>query len=443
VAVRRVAFLSYYFPPIGGAGAQRPARFVRYLRELGWDPLVVTGPGPAEDRWTPRDEALAADVPDDVEVRRVPGPEPAQSSGRAARAERWLGAESPWSRWWIDGAVEAAGKVADIDLVYAWMSPFESATAAAELAHRLRVPWVADLGDPWALDEMMVYPTRLHRRLELRRMRRALASADTVVMSTPEAVRRVRRAIPELGATEVVSIPNGFDAADFAEPAEPRRDGAFRIVHTGYLHTEMGLRQRSHPGLKRLLGGTSDGVDFLTRSHYFLLQAVDRVLRERPDAASMLEVHLAGVASAADLTVAAGSPVTRMAGYLPHDETLELVRTADLLFLPMQDLPPGVRAGIVPGKTYEYLGSGRRILAAVPEGDARDLLLEAGGALLCSPSDAEGMAAAIASELDRFVAGDPALPPDPAVVGRYEYRKLAGRLASVFERLTGRALAVA
>jgi glycosyltransferase involved in cell wall biosynthesis len=290
---------------------------------------------------------------------------------------------------------------------------------------------------------MMVYPTRLHRRLELRRMRRALASADTVVMSTPEAVRRVRRAIPELDAKEVVAIPNGFDATDFEPPVEPRRDGAFRIVHTGYLHTELGLQQRRHPRLKRLLGGTAGGVDFLTRSHFFLLEAVERVLRERPDAASLLEVHLAGVASDADVAVASGSPVVRMPGYLPHDETLELLRTADLLFLPMHDLPDGVRAGIVPGKTYEYLGSGRPILAAVPEGDARDLLLEAGGACVCRPADVDGMAAAIAAELDRFRADGPAAAPDPAVVGRYEYRELAGRLAGVFERLVGRALAVA
>ena len=74
--MRRVAVLSYYFPPIGGAGAQRPARFVRYLRDFGWDPVVVTGPGATDDRWTPRDEALYADIPDDVEVRRLDGPEP-------------------------------------------------------------------------------------------------------------------------------------------------------------------------------------------------------------------------------------------------------------------------------------------------------------------------------------------------------------------------------
>ena len=430
--MKRAAFLSYYFPPIGGAGAQRPARFVRYLRELGWEPVVVTGPGAADDRWTPSDEALAREIPDDVEILRVPGPEPAQSAGRAARAERWLGRESPWSHWWIEGVLEAAAEVEDVDLVYAWMSPFETAAAAAELARRLGTPWVADLGDPWALDEMMVYPTRLHRRLELRRMRAALASAAAVVMSTPEAVRRVRQSIPELADTEVLAIPNGYDAADFEGRVEPRSDGTFRIVHTGYLHTELGLRQRRRRTLGRLLGGTTPGVDFLTRSHVYLLEAVERVLAERPEASEVLEVHLAGVTSPVDVELASGSPVVRMPGYLPHDETLRLLRTADLLFLPMQDLPEGTRAGIVPGKTYEYLGSGRRILAAVPDGDARDLLAEAAGAILCRPADVDALAAAILSELDHR----PAAGPDPAVVARYEYRVLAARLAALFDGLT-------
>ena len=146
----------------------------------------------------------------------------------------------------------------------------------------------------------------------------------------------------------------------------------------------------------------------------------------------MLEVHLAGVTSPVDVELAARSPFVRMPGYLPHDETLELLRTADLLFLPMQDLPEGTRAGIVPGKTYEYLGSGRRILAAVPDGDARDLLAEAGGAILCRPADVDGLAAAILSELDRRSAAG----PDPKIVARYEYRVLAARLAAVFDSLT-------
>src|SRR5207247_1352680 len=152
-----------------------------------------------------------------------------------------------------------------------------------------------------------------HRR-GLGRMRRELGSADAVVMSTPEAVRRVREAISELDDKLVLAIPNGFDAADFERPVEPRRDGVFRIVHTGYLHTELGYRQRRHPLLRRALGGTAPGVDFLTRSHVFLLQAVDRLLQADPSLASALEVHLAGVASTVDRDVASGSSVVKMPG---------------------------------------------------------------------------------------------------------------------------------
>jgi hypothetical protein len=317
------------------------------------------------------------------------------------------------------------------------MSPFESARPAAELARRFGVPWVADLGDPWALDEMMVYPTRWHRAAELRRMRRDLASATAVVMSTPEAVERVRASIPELSSTHVVAIPNGYDAADFGHPASPREDGVFRIVHTGYLHTELGLQQRRRARLRRLLGGTAAGVDFLTRSHVYLLRAVQRVLDEDPAAEGALEVCLAGVVSDADRREAEPYAFVQLPGYVPHDRTLELLQGADLLFLPMHELPPGARAGIVPGKTYEYLGSGRPILAAVPDGDARDLLAESGGAIICPPAGVDCMAKAITSQLALRRSGGEPPRPRPDVVARYEYRALARRLAEVFDRAAG------
>ena len=61
----------------------------------------------------------------------------------------------------VERAVEAGAGAEGIGLVYASMSPYESADAAARLARRLGVPWVADLRDPWALDEMLVFPTGL------------------------------------------------------------------------------------------------------------------------------------------------------------------------------------------------------------------------------------------------------------------------------------------
>ncbi len=122
-----------------------------------------------------------------------------------------------------------------------------------------------------------------------------------------------------------------------------------------------------------------------------------------------------------------------MLGYLDHPEAVSLIRSADLLFLPMHDLPQGVRATIVPGKTYEYMASGRPVFAAVPEGDARDILRAAGTAFICRPADDTAMAEIISDRVDALLAGDPTPVPDEEFVRRYEYEHLARELKAFFE----------
>jgi glycosyltransferase involved in cell wall biosynthesis len=410
---------------------------VRYLPEFGYEPVVVTAPGPAGERWTPADLELRSHVPPSTVILRTAGPEPASSVGWRHRAERWLRLRDKWTRSWIDRSTELGIQAAaeGIDLVYAWMQPYPSGVAAAEIAAVAGIPWVADLGDPWALDEMMIYPTGLHRRLERRLMQRVLGSAAAIVTSTPEAARRLQVAFPELGKKIVCVIPNGFDPNDFSAEVVPRNDGIFRIVHTGYLHTDLGERQHRTAALRRVVGGAVRGVDILCRSHVFLIEAVERVRRDRPEIGEQIEIHFAGVLSPRDLTVAERSSASRVHGFLSHEQALALIRSADLLFLPMQDLPAGTRATVVPGKTYEYVASGRPILAALPDGDARDLLSAAGTATICRPKDVDAMAAAIVQAYERREGGDGTPNPDASLMRRFEYRQLARELAVVFDRL--------
>jgi glycosyltransferase involved in cell wall biosynthesis len=376
-------------------------------------------------------------VPDSLEVRRLPDAyEPRPDARWRPIAERWLRVRDPWTTWWIDGSVQVgldAGT--DADLIYVWMQPYASADAGAVLSRRLGKPWVADLGDPWALDEMDVYPSALHRRLTLRHMAKMLGTASGIVMSTPEAADRLLNVLPELASRPVVSIPNGFDAADFAGPRPTRQDGRLRIVHTGYLHTELGELHRRRHFLRRGLGGSVTGLDILTRSHVFLSDAINGLLDRDPTLRDVVELHLAGVANEVDERISSTCPVVTRHGYVSHADSIELMRSADLLFLPLHNLPRGMRATIVPGKTYEYLASGTPILAAVPPGDARDILTDAGNATVVEPNDVDGLAAAILAALDRRREGVAPGAPRADVVARFEYRKLAGDLASVFDEV--------
>lgn len=433
--MRRLLLLAYFFPPIGGAGVQRNAKLARYLPRLGWEMTVVTGPGSPDYRWTPIDNTMADEIPPTVEVRRVPGPEPAFSSGWRDRAERWLLHRSPWQRWWEQGVKSTVLDVGrDVDLVYASLAPYTTAGAAVNTARSLGKPLVVDLEDPWAFDEMRIYPTALHRRVEFRRMRKALASADGVVMNTPEAATRVKRRFPELVTGLVTAIPNGYDAADFEGPA-PAKDGKLRIVHAGSLHTDLALRHQRLRHVRALLGGSAPGLNLLTRSHIFLLEAIRQLLRERPELSTRVELHLVGALTDIDREIAADTPFLVEHGFVSHKQTIKLIRSASLLFLPMHDLPEGRRVAIVPCKAYEYLASGRPILAALPDGDARDLLAEARCAYLCRPSDVTAMKSAIEDVVGRSEGALESPPPSQSVVGRLERRRLTADLALFLERV--------
>lgn len=432
-----ILFIAYFFPPVGGAGVQRALSVARYLPGEGLLPTVIAGPLPAGERWAPADESLVGAVPETARVHRVSGPVPAASGRARGRVERWLFRPSPFASWWVPSVVELGERVASGErLILATMSPFESGEAARVLSQRLGIPWVADLRDPWALDEMQVYPSALHRRRDMRRMERLLSTASAIVMNTPEATAALSEELPRLRETPIATITNGFDASDFDGDAPPRTDAMFRIVHTGYLHTDMGLwlRKRAH----RMLGGARAGVDILTRSHAPLLEALEAWCARRPDVRGSFELVLAGSVTDGDRRIVGESPVAdavRFPGYLSHAESVALVRGADLLYLPMHDVARGSRSRIVPGKTYEYMAAGRPILAAVPDGDARDFLERSGTALLCRPGDVDGMVQILETAYDGWARGDPVVRPDEQYVARFERRNLTRELGALLAGL--------
>jgi hypothetical protein len=444
--MRRLLFLAYHYPPVGGGGVQRNRRFAQHLRTFGYDPVVVTGTGTRDARWSPLDVTLADPELADLETHRVPGPEPGGDTGLPRLLNGIIDRHDSHLRWWLRGALQAglaAGR--DCDAILASLVPYQTAETAIALSERLGIPWIADLQDPWALDEMWLYPSGLHHAVDKRRMRRQLGRAAAIIMNTPEAAARLTREFPELASRIVVSITNGFDAADFDGPPPARDDDgrAFRIVHTGTMHTATGLRLRRRKRLRRWLGGVTRDVDFLPRSHVYLLEALEQLAADDPELVRDVEVHLAGVLTDADREIAERSPYARLLGYRSHEETLALVRTADLLFLPMHDLAPGHRAGLVPGKAYEYIASGRPILAAVPDGDVRDILGAVGTTSFCRPADVAEMARLLRAAIERRRAGAPLPDADPDAIAPYERRELTRRLAGTIDRVLGGADATA
>src|SRR5262249_46714543 len=167
--------------------------------------------------------------------------------------------------------------------------------------------------------------------------------ASAIVISPPEAVARLSEHFPELTDRPVVAIPNGFDKGDFDGEPRQRTDQKFRIVHAGYLHTALGEQHRRRRLIRNALRGSVPGLDILTRSHVYLIDALNVLLKQDPGLGGLVEVLRGGVRSGAARAAAPPSPVTTH-GFVTPGDTITLMQPADLLFLPMQNLPVGTGA---------------------------------------------------------------------------------------------------
>jgi glycosyltransferase involved in cell wall biosynthesis len=239
--------------------------------------------------------------------------------------------------------------------------------------------------------------------------------------------------MPELAARVIAGIPIGFEPADFAIAPAPRTPGTFRIVHAGTMHTDLGEHLRRTRRRRRLLGGAVAGLDILPRSHVFVVKAIEKLIACDPAFEGRIELHLAGDLTPEDVAATQHSAFVCARGLLSHTDTVALMRSADLLFLPMHDLRTGERATLIPYKTFEYLAAGRPILAAIPDGDVRDMLAPLPVAAVVRPADVEAMAAAIRIRIaaaDRSAGGrEPDVDPPPA----YQRATSVARIASVLD----------
>lgn len=400
--MRHLLLISHFFPPMGGGGVQRVAKFVKYLAQHDWRTTIVCGR--AEDYWM-RDETLVDELPESARVvataaasglgilRRLRGSRgegaPATAARRSSRgfgvlrrAASWLLVPDSYVGW-QPFALRAAREVLRDDPPHALMSsgpPETNHIVAATLRGESDIPWLADFRDPWFGLHLYPAPTPWHRARHAALERRVLQGADCVVATTTWLRNLLRERAP--GQREIYVIRNGYDPADFVSEAPSRDEVPIdRLSNAPRLHL-------AHVGMLTL-----------TRSANGLLQALQRLYARRPEMRGTIRVDLVGSRESEndDLVARLGlEDSVRLCGYVPHREAIVAMRRADVLVL-VKHTEARYR-GLIPGKLYEYFGAGRPILALVPESEAADLVRSLECGEIAAPDDVD----AIAGALERF-----------------------------------------
>jgi glycosyltransferase involved in cell wall biosynthesis len=333
----------------------------------------------------------------------------------------------------------------------ATVSPFPAAVVARRVAAFKKLPWVLDMRDPWALDPITFYPTRLHYKYQLKKMAAAAHAATSVIMNTPASLTALRKAFPSLPKEKLFCITNGWDSADFTSlsscvSGKEINSPALTIVHIGQFHTQYAVnvdcarRKELLSERKRMSDWfrfSSDTPDLLCRSPYYLFAALRQLLDTNTIAPGDVRCIFIGAQSTADTCLVDRFSLEGMVeftGYLDHTSCLKKMEQADVLMLPLHKPASGSDPLIVPGKAYEYMASGKPIWGLVPQGDCRNLLLRAGVGVVSEPDDVEGIAQRIAGFIKEKRDGRALqMQPNREYIDSFERSVLTARLAEVLD----------
>ena len=120
--------------------------------------------------------------------------------------------------------------------------------------------------------------------------------------------------------------------------------------------------------------------------------------------------------------------------YVPHDEVLAYTRSSQLLLLMVNDVPNVM--GHIPGKTYEYIGSGRPILAIGPENaDFARVINETQTGVVCGFTDKTKMKKQPKRINTAFKRGTKV---PPTGIDRFSRKTATGQMAAELDRLVVR-----
>ncbi len=371
--MKKVLIIAYGWPPAGGVGVLRSLKIAKYLREFGWEPIILTAENPS---YQFLDYENVKDVPEGIEVHKVPIFEPINMfkklTGRkkelplqniatnSTKKRSFLDKFGMWARGnffipdarskWIKPCVKYMDKYLEtnqIDAIFTDGPPHTNTVIGMRLSQKHNIPWLADFQDPWT---QVDYYSQLYIGKRADRIHKALEqevfnSSKKITIASPS----WKKDLESIGAKNVEVIYYGYDEPDFKEFNAQKTDD-FVIFHGGLL-----------------------GAD---RNPETLIKVIREVIDTHPEYGSKIKIKLAG-----EVDISVNSSLEKFEllenvefmGMIPRSEVIKEYETASLLLLPINKADNA--AGRIPGKLFEMMRSNKPILVLGPEnGDVKGIV---------------------------------------------------------------------
>jgi glycosyltransferase involved in cell wall biosynthesis len=441
MSLRNVLMLAYVFPPFFSIGGSiRVVKFAKYLPARGWRPVVLTIDDQRETASQKREgsAALLQEIPLEARVYRTSSGEPSaqlQQRGRAARQKSRLAALAvnalSWLRrmsyryvllpdahiTWLPAVLRHGRRIVtdeQIDVIWATCPPHSTAIIAAILKVLTHRPLILDYRDDWIDTPWFKTKPAISRWIERRLEHWAVHRANRVVCVTTASRATFLARYSHQPLEKFVLIPNGCDLADFAAASrDVLPHETFNIVHSGLLSIDEGWHRSPESFFAALRNIARDHPEIGQRLRVTFTGHLPELYRRRIDEDGLQQI-------------------VQEAGFLPHDQFVQLLNSADLLLTINYD---GFGT-LIPGKIYEYWAVGKApILLLDGEGAAQQFVQGHSLGLCVRPDDIDGIRAAILEVYRCREAGTP-LRIDTTDLPRYDRKVLTHELATLLDQVS-------
>ncbi len=373
----KVLVIAYYFPPMGLSGVQRTLKFVKYMKNYNWEPIVLTA---SNVGYYAHDNYLLEEAEKlNIEIVRVGGKD--INSKLSKRGTIRIPPEiirKIWSRinntlfipdnkrGWARKAIKVARellKKESFNLIFISAPPFSSINMAVKLKKEFNLPLLIDYRDLWLGNQFAFYPTPFHKYLNRKMEYTALKIADKIVATNRKMKEKMINKYKFLSFEDIYIIPHGYDPEDFEKiKPEKKESNKMWLTYSGMFY------------------------EFITPK--YLLSAFKELTIERPDIASNIELHFVGFLRNENRKLIKKLQLqehVKEYGYLNHKDALIKIISSDVLWMMVGR---GRNADTISsGKLYEYFGTKKPVIVSVPDGALKSAAEDYKAAFITEPDN--------------------------------------------------------
>lgn len=423
---RIVVIVSYNFPPVGGAGVQRPVKFVKYLREYGWEPVVLTVANPSVPVI---DKTLEKNIPHGVRIYRAKTYEPSyeKKQGFKNSKNNLVGGIKQVLKkiiyqfllpdiqvlWWpglMITLIEAIKRERP-QCLFVTAPPFSSFIPVSLIGHLFSIPIVLDYRDEWSFSRntwenanKSWFASFVDRLLE----RFVVSQCAAFTAANASYVDSLTKLYPRNATGKGFVITNGYDEGDFEIMNKSQTvldDLNITFVYTGTVWTATSFQP--------------------------IILALEAMLEAQPELETRILIKIVGRVVDNETLFFESEPmrkITALCGYLDHDRVIDELNSADVLLLTLSDLPGAEK--IITGKAFEYMASGKHVFAVVPEGETKELFCtNYDNVTIANPSDIQSIINCLRSIIENI---DRIREKRGKETPQFLRRNLTAKLADVF-----------